>query len=118
MIAFHDKVAAAANVLEKRKANLEEHAEAMKEWKTLDDTHKTENVKIWVQWKVDVGLWETERDLTKSEKWRAHWNKPILKGLLFSPIWKLQLSRKKEIDPSDSSNDSDSDGSDSSSDSA
>lgn len=46
MIAFHDKVAAAANVLEKRKANLGEHAEAMKEWKTLDDTHKTENVKI------------------------------------------------------------------------
>jgi len=46
VIEFHEKGVAVADVLEKRKVNHEECAEAMKEWKSLEDTCKTENLKI------------------------------------------------------------------------
>jgi hypothetical protein len=114
VIEFHEKGVAAADALEKRKVNRKERAEAMKEWKSLEDTRKTENLKIQAQWKIDMGLWEKERDLAKGEKRRARWNKPILKGLLFSPVPKPQLTVDEDVEKSDSERDSDS--SDSSSD--
>jgi len=61
-----------------------------------------------------VGLWEKERDLAKGEKQCACWNKPILKGLLFSPVPKPQLTVDEDMEKSNSERDLDS--SDSSSD--
>ena len=119
VVEFHNNVMAAAEAVKKWKASWEERTEAMNEWKVLERKRKAENVKIRAQWKVDVKVWEKEWDLAKGEKWRTQWNKPVLKGLLFSPVPKPQVSVEDDVDDvqeksgsdssSSSSNDSDED---------
>jgi hypothetical protein len=75
-----------ATALEQRKATRAEKAEAMKEWKMLDEERKERNHEIRNEWKEQVQAWEAERDLAKEEHRRPRWKKPVLKGLLFSPL--------------------------------
>jgi hypothetical protein len=72
--------------LKQRKADREEKSTAMKEWKELDDAWKARNKVIKEEHTVQLKAWEAERELAKLEHRRAHWKKPTLKGLLFSPL--------------------------------
>ncbi|KAJ7362779.1 hypothetical protein DFH08DRAFT_1025194 [Mycena albidolilacea] len=72
--------------LKQRKADREEKSTAMKEWKELDDARKARNKVIKEEHTVRLKAWEAERELAKLEHRRAHWKKPTLKGLLFSPL--------------------------------
>ncbi|KAJ7351365.1 hypothetical protein DFH08DRAFT_806089 [Mycena albidolilacea] len=72
--------------LKQCKADREEKSTAMKEWKELDDARKARNKVIKEEHTVRLKAWEAERELAKLEHRRAHWKKPTLKGLLFSPL--------------------------------
>jgi hypothetical protein len=54
----------------------EAHAEALVEWKKLEDGRKERNVEIRRAYLDATKLWEAEREVAKSEKRRARWTKP------------------------------------------
>ncbi|KAF8059285.1 hypothetical protein FPV67DRAFT_1426358 [Lyophyllum atratum] len=114
---FHKAAVQKAAETTQKKASWAERAEAMKEWKRLDDERKERNKVIKDGYHHDVRLWEAERDQARLEKRRPGWNKPSMKGLLLSPIPKPKLTAGDHEpgasgdDGSDSSS-SDSDGED------
>ncbi|KAJ7890342.1 hypothetical protein B0H13DRAFT_1602433 [Mycena leptocephala] len=125
---FEKNATEKAAALEQRKVTRLEKADALKDWKALDEERKEQNKEIREAWKERVKEWEVERDLAREEHRRPGWKKPVLKGLLFPPLPKpgfavgpgektVETDEEQEEGPEDKGNkDSESDSSDSDSD--
>ncbi|KAJ7814819.1 hypothetical protein B0H14DRAFT_2315939, partial [Mycena olivaceomarginata] len=72
--------------MKKRWATKAEKSTAMSQWKELEKARKAENATIQAHWQEDVKAWEEERDRAKAHGQQPSWNKPVLKGQLFSPV--------------------------------
>ncbi|KAJ7793214.1 hypothetical protein B0H14DRAFT_3159747 [Mycena olivaceomarginata] len=85
--------------MKKRRATKAEKSTAMSQWKELEKARKAENAAIRARWQEDVKAWEEERDRAKAHGKRPSWNKPVLKGQLFSPVPKPTFATNEQEEP-------------------
>ncbi|KAJ7322818.1 hypothetical protein DFH08DRAFT_712337 [Mycena albidolilacea] len=99
VVAFQKAAEEKEAEMKKRRATKAEKSTAMSQWKELEKARKAENVAIRARWQEDVKAWEEERDRAKANRQRPSWNKPVLKGQLFSPVPKPTFATNDQEEP-------------------
>ncbi|KAJ7331424.1 hypothetical protein DFH08DRAFT_708398 [Mycena albidolilacea] len=99
VVAFQNAAEQKEAEMKKRRATKAEKSTAMSQWKELEKARKAENTAIRARWQEDVKAWEEERDRAKANGQRPSWNKPVLKGQLFSPVPKPTFVTNEQDEP-------------------
>ncbi|KAJ7750752.1 hypothetical protein B0H14DRAFT_2405696, partial [Mycena olivaceomarginata] len=99
VVAFQKAAEEKEAEMKKRWATKAEKSTAMSQWKELEKARKAENTAIRAHWQEDVKAWEEERDHVKAHGQRPSWNKPVLKGQLFSPVPKPTFVMNEQEKP-------------------
>ena len=112
VVQFQADTVEKAAALDQRKVAREERAVVIAKWNQEEEHRKDVNAVIRELWEVEVEEWEAERTLAKTEKRKAGWKKPVLKGALLPAIPKLGKPLVVDGDLSDPDGPSSSSGSD------